>query len=342
MSGVSGIGERRSARHVIVPYGPSNASVRARALHWIDRLVGSGLLTAAEVVVHGPDWPSVPVPAESPVLLLRNVGRLTRGGRERRALSRGAPSVYDLDDGLPWDDGNLPGLGRWWKRPFARSLVADRAARACDRMIVGNDTLAEWAAERCDDVRVVPTCIEPDEYHRRAGWSVPAQPVIGWIGSPATEPYLVDIATALADVSRRTGARVEVISGPGPLDERLAAFSTKIAWTPASVTRIASWDVGIMPLRDGVYERAKCGYKLLQYAASGVPVVASPVGVNAQLLAGMDGLAASSTDEWVGALDEILAEAAERREARARRGFSVADAHSYATWQSRWVDAVGW
>jgi hypothetical protein len=56
--------------------------------------------------------------------------------------------VYDLDDGLPWDDGNLPGFGRhWWKRPFPRSIVAlERAASAADRMIVGNEVLADWAS----------------------------------------------------------------------------------------------------------------------------------------------------------------------------------------------------
>ncbi len=171
--------------------------VRARALHWIERLRASGRVSDDSVVVHGPDRPSNAVPPGSDVLLLRNVGRLTRGGRERRLLQRAGLGVYDLDDGLPWDDGNLPGLGRWWKRPFPRSLVADRAAHAADRMVVGNDVLAEWAATRCDDVRIVPTCIEPSEYRRRTAWEIGEVPVVGWIGSPATEPYLVEIADAL-------------------------------------------------------------------------------------------------------------------------------------------------
>lgn len=342
MSAVSGIGERRSARHVVVPYGATNASVRARALHWIDRLVEARSVERDDVVVHGPDWPRSAVGAGQPLLLVRNVGKLTRGRREQRLLRRGAPSVYDLDDGLPWDDGNLPGLGRWWKRPFPRSLVADRAARAADRMIVGNEVLADWASSRCPDVRIVPTCIEPGEYRRRSDWTVGERAVIGWIGSPATEPYLLDVAGPLAAVCRRTGARLEIVSGAGQLAAALAPFATKVPWTPTAHERIASWDVGIMPLPDGVYERAKCGYKLLQYAASGVPAVASPVGVNTSFLAAMDGVAARTDDDWVEGLSALLAEPPARRAERARRGYEFAAAHSYAAWQDRWLDAVGW
>lgn len=341
MSPVSGIGER-SAHHVVVPYGPANASVRTRALHWIERLQRSGRLAAADVVVHGPDWSRSPIPAGSDVLLLRNIGKLTRGGRERRVLERAGTAVYDLDDGLPWDDGNLPGLGRWWKRPFPRSLVAERAARAADRMIVGNEVLADWASGRCPDVRIIPTCIEPADYRTRSEWTVGATPRIGWIGSPATEPYLLDIAPALAEVHRRTGARLELVSGDGPIPAELAPFSTKVRWSPGATAAIAAWDVGIMPLRDGVYERAKCGYKLLQYAASGVPAVASAVGVNAALLSSMDGLAPSSVSDWTDALVCVLAEPPDRRAERAARGFAVAERHAYDEWEAAWVDAVGW
>jgi glycosyltransferase involved in cell wall biosynthesis len=342
VAGVSGIGEPGTTRHVVLPYGPENPSVRTRALHWIERLQASGRVAEGSVVVHGPGWRTGAVPRGSDVLLLRNIGRLTRGGRERRLLERAGLAVYDLDDGLPWDDGNLPGLGRWWKRPFPRSLVAERAARAADRMIVGNDVLAEWAAARCHDVRIVPTCIEPGDYRRRTTWELGDTPVIGWIGSPATEPYLADIADALAAVHRRTGARLHVISGGGPPHPRLAPFTTASRWSTASTAEVAGWDVGLMPLRDGVYERAKCGYKLLQYAASAVPAVGSPVGVNATLLTAMDGLAATSGTEWTDALTALLTEPAARRAARAAAALSVAEAYSYVTWQDAWVDAVGW
>jgi glycosyltransferase involved in cell wall biosynthesis len=329
-------------KHVVVPYDRTNSAVRTRALHWIDRLTGSGRVAMADIVVHGPGEARRPRPTGEPLLLLRNARRLTRGRVEARMLRQAEPGVYDLDDGLPWDDGTLPDLGRWWKRPFPRSLVAERAASTADRVIAGNDLLAEWASHRCDDVRVVPTCVEPSDYRPRSVWDLDRPPLIGWIGSPATEHYLVSIAAALAEVAARTGARVEMISGPGTVPVPLDAFTTRTVWEPTAVERIGGWDVGIMPLSDGVYERAKCGYKLLQYAASGVPAVASPVGVNRTLLERMDGLAASTLDEWVDALEAVIAESSERREERARRGFDLAHDYSYDTWESAWVDAVGW
>jgi glycosyltransferase involved in cell wall biosynthesis len=328
-------------RHVVVPYPASNSTVRTRALHWIDRLAAEGLLAPEDVVVHGPGFAEGRVPPHEPVHLVRNARRVTRGRHEARLLRRAAPGVYDLDDGLPWDDGTLPSLGRWWKRPFPRSLLARRAAAAADRLIVGNEVLAEWAALHCGDVRLIPTCVEPDEYVVRTAWELGEVPLIGWIGSPATEPYLLDLAAVLAEVHHRTGAMVEIISGGDEVPAALAGFTTMRRWHSGATAEIAAWDVGIMPLRDGPYERAKCGYKLLQYAASGVPAVGAPVGVNATLLRGMDGLAPRSQGEWVDALCEVLTEPAARRRQRAASGLAVADSYSYAAWQSAWIDAVG-
>jgi hypothetical protein len=64
--------------------------------------------------------------------------------------------------------------------------------------------------------------------------------------------------------------------------------------------------------------------------------------VNADLLAAVDGLAATGHDEWVDALCQLIDEGARRRGERAARGYDVADRHAYATWQDRWLDAAGW
>jgi glycosyltransferase involved in cell wall biosynthesis len=210
-------------------------------------------------------------------------------------------------------------------------------------VVVGNDTLAAWAEQHCDDVRVIPTCIEPADYVVRASWEIEdGPPVIGWIGSPATEHYLGLVSDALAETHRRTGAVLRIISGPGSVPPALEPFATRSIWTPESTRDIAGWDLGIMPLSDGVYERAKCGYKLLQYAASGVPVVGSPVGVNEQLIADMDGLAPCAPDEWTDALIELINDPDTRRGERAQRGLAVAERFSYSVWEQRWIDAVGW
>ena len=82
------------------------------------------------------------------------------------------------------------------------------------------------------------------------------------------------------------------------------------------ISRIAQFDIGIMPLHDSPWERGKCAYKLLQYGAAGLPAVASPIGVNADVIGQLDGLAPAAADSWVDALLGVLQEPEARRRAR--------------------------
>ena len=64
--------------------------------------------------------------------------------------------------------------------------------------------------------------------------------------------------------------------------------------------------VGIMPLPQGAWEYGKSGYKLVQYMAASRPVVASPVGVNCDVVKeGVNGFFAITEEEWVGNLERF-------------------------------------
>ncbi|MDR9769432.1 glycosyltransferase [Acetomicrobium sp.] len=94
--------------------------------------------------------------------------------------------------------------------------------------------------------------------------------------------------------------------GSGPVE--LVGVPVEILpWTEENeVAAIQNFDVGIMPLPDGPWERGKCGYKLIQYMACGRPVVASPVGVNRQIVEhGVNGFLANDTADWITALREL-------------------------------------
>jgi glycosyltransferase involved in cell wall biosynthesis len=88
-----------------------------------------------------------------------------------------------------------------------------------------------------------------------------------------------------------------------------------IPWTEQTeVASIASFDIGIMPLLDAPFERGKCGYKLIQYMACGLPVVASPVGVNCQIVEhGVNGFLADTPEQWEQVLMTLLADAGLRQ-----------------------------
>jgi glycosyltransferase involved in cell wall biosynthesis len=69
---------------------------------------------------------------------------------------------------------------------------------------------------------------------------------------------------------------------------------------------LQSFDVGIMPLPDEPWARGKCGFKLIQYMGLGLPVVASPVGVNTEIVVdGVNGHLAEGQAQWVQALNDL-------------------------------------
>jgi glycosyltransferase involved in cell wall biosynthesis len=80
-----------------------------------------------------------------------------------------------------------------------------------------------------------------------------------------------------------------------------------IPWSEETeVEYLSSFDVGIMPLSDSLWARGKCGFKLIQYMASGLPVIASPVGVNKEIVNnGVNGFLPSSNEQWIESLERL-------------------------------------
>lgn len=228
---------------------------------------------------------------------------------ERLLARLKVPYVVDYDDALFHQyDQHRSGM--------VRSLLGDKIAavmRGARLVTVGNEYLAEYARKSgATWVEQVPTVVDLRRYVPRDHEDATATVSIGWIGSPVTAKYLQAVAEPLAEVCRSTGARVRLI-GAGPTS--LPGVPVDVEeWDEATEARcIAEFDIGIMPLADGPWERGKCGLKLIQYMASGVAVVASPVGVNQRIVdPGVNGLLASNAQEWVRALSELARDASLR------------------------------
>lgn len=234
---------------------------------------------------------------------------------ERRLRRAGVPYILDLDDAIFHQYDRH-------RNPLVRALLGGKiAAIMGDAAAVhaGNQYIAEYArgagAERVewlptvvDTVRLAPA---PSAPPRRPGLR------IGWIGSPSTSSYLEDIAPALQRFcERHPDAEIVLI---GARAGTLAGLPvTRLPWSEArEPDELRSLDVGIMPLRDDPWSRGKCGFKLVQYMACGLPVVASPVGANTEIVhSGVNGLLASTADQWFDALEDLAA----KPDARARMG----------------------
>jgi glycosyltransferase involved in cell wall biosynthesis len=167
---------------------------------------------------------------------------------------------------------------------------------------VGNDYLAGRASEAgAGKIEYLPTVIDLDRYP--VGEKPTDRPfTVGWIGSPFTGKYLRKLQPVFGDICGSGPARLILI---GISDAGFTGIPIEYrAWSEETEAgALSECDVGIMPLIDGPWEQGKCGYKLIQYMACGLPVIASPVGINREIVAhGVTGFLADTTEEWTAAL----------------------------------------
>jgi glycosyltransferase involved in cell wall biosynthesis len=133
--------------------------------------------------------------------------------------------------------------------------------------------------------------------------------VIGWIGTPITVRYLGEMREVLEKVTKSGGVRLHIIGASVPAE--LAGLpAVSVPWNEATeVQDISRFSIGIMPLTATPWEMGKCGFKLLQVMAAGLPVVASAIGVNAQIVRhGATGFLASNAEEWSAAIATLCAD----------------------------------
>jgi glycosyltransferase involved in cell wall biosynthesis len=179
----------------------------------------------------------------------------------------------------------------------------------------GNGYLAEFVTRHTDRCTVIPTVVDTDLY--RPSERQPAPLVrVGWSGSDqSVRQTLFPQLQILAALQQKMPFELVVITNTRPPIPEEIRWSF-VPWTEASeVEALRSLDVGIMPLVDDAFQRGKCGLKALQYMGVGLPVVASPVGVNAEIVQdGVTGYHALAPSEWHGALERLILSADRRRE----------------------------
>jgi len=204
-----------------------------------------------------------------------------------------APRIFDIDDAIYLYRGG----------DFVRKIM-----NKCERVICGNRFLAERINDWHRDVHIIPTAVDTERYS-------PAEhrsecPVIGWIGTVGNLVYLEQIEKALCEVLKRhPSAIMRVISSERPKFTMIPRERCEfVKWSAENeISAIQSLTIGIMPLFDGEWERGKCSFKMLQYMSCGIPVVASPVGMNSDVLSHQKiGFAATSLTDWVDHLDWLL------------------------------------
>ena len=247
--------------------------------------------------------------------------------------------IFDFDDAVflrdSYADSGLVSAKR--QRGFRRMV------RAADLIVAGNDFLAERTATvgGSNRVRIVPTCVEPDRYpialHEHAEKVVR----LVWIGSSSTLQGLERTTELWNEIGRRCpGVMLRLICDANlPLTQLPVEFCP---WSePTETTDLAGADIGISWLPDDDWSRGKCGLKIVQYMAAGLPVVANAVGVQGVMVRhGETGFLAETPQEWCAAISRLAIDPALRRRMGLAGRRIVEKDYSVAAGARAWLSAL--
>ncbi len=273
--------------------------------------------------------------ADAVILQRKLLPRLTLALLRRRVRRL----VFDFDDAV-WlrDSYSAKGFDDPKRTRRFRAVCA-----AADLVVAGNAYLAaaarRWAAP--DRVVVVPTVVDIEKYPPLAALREKPGVQLVWVGSSSTLKGLERFAPTLSAIGRAVpGVRLKLVCDrfitiPDlPVDPCPWAEATEPA-------ELAAADVGIGWVPDDPWSRGKCGLKVLQYHAAGLPVVANPVGVQADFVRNNDtGFVATTTDEWVTAVKRLAADAALRARLGAAGRRQVEADYSVPAAAARWDEAL--
>lgn len=206
--------------------------------------------------------------------------------------------VFDFDDAL-YAEGNLEDITRF-----------NHILKLSKLVVLENDETDKYVKKICSNTVMITGPIDCGRYRPVERRKAPSTVVIGWVGSVSTTKYLALVQQPLKKLCDKYGNKVVFeIVGAYDSDFVFEGVNTrKQLWTLKDEVRyLEDFNIGIMPLFDDEWTRGKGGYKILQYMAMGIPTIASPVGINSQLVVvGKTGFLARTEDEWYTSLDQLI------------------------------------
>lgn len=236
-----------------------------------------------------------------------------RGLGAWRRLAPYTRLVYEIDDDVFSIEPVNFGVYQTYKKEDVRDAVAHYAETA-DMVTVTCEPLAEVMRQHNDNVVVLPNHIP--------GWvmdlPLPSgeRPAVGWMGGASHGVDIQIIAKPLRQFLRRFPGWDAVVIGtdyrPVFRNHPRVGF---IPWThvttePEAFYSSIDFDIGLAPVVDGVFARSKSYIKALEYAARGIPVIASDVDCYRDFVVdGVTGFLVRREHEWLARMSELASDA---------------------------------
>ncbi|MDY6793026.1 MAG: glycosyltransferase family 4 protein [Thermodesulfobacteriota bacterium] len=212
--------------------------------------------------------------------------------------------IFDFDDAIMYRSSRHGNHHSWSKMKKFKAMMI-----AVDGVIAGNTYLKNEAAKFIspEKIYVIPTIVDLKEYSIKNYDTTKKDFIIGWIGTSGNLHYLKSIAPALEKLNKKyKNIKLKIVCDRF-FDLNNIEVIKKI-WRPEDVEQdLKSFDVGVMPIKDDLWARGKCGLKVVQYLAAGVPAVVSPVGLNKDLaIPDKTGFWANDIEDWTDKISQLV------------------------------------
>jgi hypothetical protein len=295
---------------LIVSYNPARPSFRQRISCYLDILRANGIDCE---VIHYPRG------SLARYKVIRRAAEFDAVYLQKKTLNcldamwfrhHAKKVIFDFDDAVMYDNRHPE------KKPSRRKHTKpfERTVKLAKMVIAGNPYLAEHAQRLNPNVEILPTGLDTNAYKLKAAPKNDGKVRLVWIGSHSTLGYLEQIKSALEEIGSRFDNVVLRIICDKFIHMRNIPIE-KCTWSEQTQIRdLVTSDIGLAPLPDNRFTKGKCGFKILQYNAASLPVIASPVGVNADYIQeGVTGFLAGDCSDWIQKISVLLKESELRK-----------------------------